>query len=171
MNLYLRLFWVLLKGRLGRYGSAINVVDPATIKLRVLPNDLDLNKHLNNGRYATMMDIGRLSLMQRCGVLRQARENGWYAVVSACNIQFKRPIKLFQEIELTTRLVCWNERCFVLKQVFYCNGKECATGWVKGQLRSGKRAVPINEVFGAIHFSGESPEMPQELPWGETRAA
>ena len=161
----------MLKGRLGRFGTAISIVDEATIKLRVLPNDLDLNRHLNNGRYATMMDIGRLSLMQRCGVLRQVRKNGWYAVVSACNIQFKRPIKLFQEIELTTQLVSWNDRSFVLKQIFRCNGKECAVGWVKGQLRRGNRAVPINEVFGAIHFSGKSPDIPAELPWDAPRAA
>jgi len=164
MNLYLRLFYVLLKGRLGRYGRGLAIIDPATIKIRVLPSDLDLNRHLNNGRYATMMDIGRLSLMQRCGVLRQAREKGWHAVVSACNLQFKRPIKLFQEIELTTKLVCWNDRCFVLKQVFHCDGKKCAVGWVKGQLRRGNRAVPIEEVFDSIRFSGKSPEAPKELP-------
>ena len=37
--------------------------------MRVLPNDLDLLWHMNNGRYLSLMDQGRVDLMVRraCG--------------------------------------------------------------------------------------------------------
>ena len=31
--------------------------------MRVWPNDLDTNAHMNNGRYLTLMDLGRFDLM------------------------------------------------------------------------------------------------------------
>ena len=48
MNLYSRLFWTLLRSlRL----PAIQFGDSLERSLRVLPNDIDINGHMNNGRY------------------------------------------------------------------------------------------------------------------------
>ena len=47
MNLYLRLLWTLLRSfRL----PAIAMGDTLVRGLRVMPNDLDINGHMNNGR-------------------------------------------------------------------------------------------------------------------------
>ena len=37
--------------------------------MRVWPNDLDTNAHMNNGRYLTLMDLGRFDLMTQCGLV------------------------------------------------------------------------------------------------------
>ena len=47
------------------------------LPLRVLPNDLDTNLHLNNGRYLTLMDLGRVDLMLRMGVMGELRRRRW----------------------------------------------------------------------------------------------
>ena len=41
----------------------IEPLEEATIGLRVWPNDLDLNMHVNSGRYLSFMDIGRVEIL------------------------------------------------------------------------------------------------------------
>lgn len=48
MNLYLRLLWTWLRAR---SKPAIAMGDTIELQLRVWPNDLDVNGHMNNGRY------------------------------------------------------------------------------------------------------------------------
>ncbi len=35
---------------------------------RVLPTDLDVLGHMNNGVYLSIMDLGRMDLLQRSGI-------------------------------------------------------------------------------------------------------
>ena len=54
MNLYLRLILLLFRIQgLPRRG----LFDASRVSFRVLPNDCDLNFHMNNGRYLTFMDL------------------------------------------------------------------------------------------------------------------
>ena len=47
-------------------------VGPArsVLVLRVLPNDLDINFHVNNGRFLTLCDLNRMDLFIRTGLLK-----------------------------------------------------------------------------------------------------
>src|ERR1700722_1818593 len=40
--------------------SRVDMFSPTRVSLRVWPNDLDVNFHVNNGRYLALADIGRL---------------------------------------------------------------------------------------------------------------
>ncbi|MDB5490660.1 MAG: Mesenchymal stem cell protein, partial [Micavibrio sp.] len=60
MNLYLRVLIVIFRALFGQ--PMTDVTTPQRIRLRVYPNDLDSNLHMNNGRYLTVMDLGRLNL-------------------------------------------------------------------------------------------------------------
>ena len=57
MNLLLRLFWILFQRRKQPQCGAF---DTLRVRSRVFPNDLDLNMHVNNGRYLTFADLGRV---------------------------------------------------------------------------------------------------------------
>ncbi|HEX8430337.1 MAG TPA: thioesterase family protein, partial [Longimicrobium sp.] len=70
MNLVLRLFYVALAA-LRR--PRLRPLDLSVVTFRVFPNDLDVNFHMNNGRYLTLMDLGRLDLLLRLGILRELR--------------------------------------------------------------------------------------------------
>lgn len=160
MNLYLRLQWLLITGG---FKPSAAVVDATSLQFRVLPNDLDVNLHLNNGRYVTIMDLGRVNLMQRVGLLRPVIRNNWLPLISGLQIQFLRPLKLFQKYSLQTRLACWDEIWFYIEQVLRSNEKDIARGIVRAQFRRGKAAVPVTEIMRAIDYSGESPELPESL--------
>ena len=45
------------------------------LTLRVCPGDLDTSLHMNNGRYWTLMDLGRTDLMLRSGFWRAVVRN------------------------------------------------------------------------------------------------
>ena len=161
MNLYLRLLWLVLTNG---YRGKLHIQDESAIRLRVWPNDLDLNGHLNNGRYATMMDLGRIDLLLRAGIVAEMRRSHWFPVVSDLSIQFKRPLKPFCKIDLKTTLVGWDERWFYFKQVFEYKGKACAVGWVQGQLRQGRKHVPTAEILDFLE-PRQRPDLPVDSPW------
>ena len=57
--------------------------DESRLTFRVLPNDLDLNLHMNNGRYLTFMDLGRVHLLAQNGLLAHIRRACWMPVLAA----------------------------------------------------------------------------------------
>jgi hypothetical protein len=69
MNLWFRLFWMLLKRP---WRKAADPFSTTVIRMRVWPLDLDLNRHVTNGRYFTMADIGRMDYVLKTGAFRTA---------------------------------------------------------------------------------------------------
>ena len=78
MNLLLRLIWVLLTARLR---GPLRLLDESRLRLLVLPTDLDTNLHMNNGRYLSIMDRGRMDYVMRVGLLRIVIRNRWMPLV------------------------------------------------------------------------------------------
>ena len=68
MNLYLRLLLMSLRARAGRGGRPLSIWDTAVTAFRVAPTDLDVLGHMNNGRYASLFDLGRFDLLVRTGI-------------------------------------------------------------------------------------------------------
>jgi acyl-CoA thioesterase FadM len=66
----------LLRVGIGLIGnSKVDLLATTRIRLRVWPNDLDFNLHVNNGRYLALADIGRVHWFVRTGVLGIARQH------------------------------------------------------------------------------------------------
>lgn len=158
MNLLVRLLYVLL-GSLRR--PRLGPLDESVIRLRVLPSDLDINLHLNNGRYLTLMDLGRVDLLIRLGVVREMRRRRWGGVVASATVRFRRPLNLFQRFELHTRLLCWDDRWFYMEQRFTRGGETAAVAVVKARFTAadGRRLAPA-EVVEATRHAMPSPPMP-----------
>lgn len=161
MNLYLRLLRILCAALFRRRN--ITALEGAVLGFRVLPNDLDPNWHVNNGRYLTLMDLGRIDLTLRMGFLRLVFRDGWMPVLGGATISFQRPLKLLQRYTLHTRLVGWDEKWLYLEQYFESEGKRVATAVVKGLIRGRDRSIPTAEVMRAVGFDLPSPEFPEHL--------
>ena len=134
MNLYLRLIWTLLRTR---HLPRINVRDQLERTFRVLPNDLDINRHMNNGRYLTMIDLMVIEYFARTGFLRVLMKNRWRPVVGGSVITYRKELKLGQPYTLRFRWdgsdAYWNylHFDFVSKE-----GRICASGYTKGAAAS-----------------------------------
>ena len=158
MNLYFRVLGVLLRFWTGTRRA--DPLGPSALSLRVWPNDLDPNRHLNNGRYLTLMDLGRFDLTLHSGLMREIIRRRWMPVLGDATITFQRPLKLFQRFTLTTTIVGWDEKWLYMEQTFERNGKRAATAMVKGLLRGADRNVPTAEVLAAVGVTVASPPLP-----------
>ncbi|WP_058726986.1 acyl-CoA thioesterase [Curtobacterium luteum] len=120
MNLYFRLLLLTLRTRLtsSRRGRGTSLWDEARTPFRVAPTDLDPLRHVNNGKYLSLLDLGRYDLLTRSGFWRAASERGWYAVVAAQTITYKRSLTLGQRFVLRTRVLGMDERSVYMEQTF-----------------------------------------------------
>ena len=165
MNLYLRLLIVLLRLiGLPRRGP----LEESRVAFRVLPNDCDVNLHMNNGRYLSFMDLGRLHLVAQIGLLPVIFRRRWRAALGAAEINFIRALAPFQKFELVTRLVTWDEKYAYMEQRFESEGVLCAHAFVKGLFLDRDGKVANSTVVAAIGHAGAPPPMPDELRiWAE----
>ena len=134
-------------------------LDTSIITLHVLLNDLDLNWHMNNGRFLTIMDLGRMDLLKRTGTLDQAIKNKWMPIVGTATIDFQRPLKLWQKYELHSRICGWDEKWIYLEQTFYSNEKIIAIGKIKGLLRGKDGNIPPQDIMEKLQAGITSPVM------------
>ena len=160
MNLYLRLLWLLWHMRgMARRG----LFNESRLTFRVLPNDLDLNLHMNNGRYLAFMDLGRVHLMAQAGLMAPVRRRRWMPVLAAAEITYLCSLNSFERFDLVTRVMTWDEKYVYMEQTFERDGELCAHAYVKGLFLSGEGRVPNAEVVAAIGYVGEAPAMPEAL--------
>ena len=166
MNLYLRLLFLLFRLiGLPRKGP----LEESRVAFRVLPNDCDINFHMNNGRYLSFMDLGRVHLVAQIGLLRVILRKRWGAALGAAEINFIRPLAPFQKFELVTRLVTWDEKYAYMEQRFESGGVLCAHAYVKGLFLDRGRRVGSPAVVAELGYTGAPPPMPEELRriWAE----
>ena len=123
MNLLLRLFLTfLLSPRRGH----LHVLDTCVTPFRVWPNDLDVLRHMTNGRYFTILDLARVDLMIRSRVWPQIKRQGWYPVVTLETMRFHRSLELWDRYDVATRVIGWDERHVFLDQAFIRDGVQVA---------------------------------------------
>ena len=169
MNLYLRLLVLALRMlRLPRRG----VLDDSRVSFRVLPNDCDVNLHMNNGRYLSFMDLGRVHLVVQMGLLRSIFSNRWKPVLAAAEINFIRQLTPFRRFELVTRVVTWDAKYVYMEQLFECGGELCAHAFVKGLFLGPEGRVGNAAVLAQLGHDAPAPAMPEELRiWSELGSA
>ncbi|WP_144761050.1 thioesterase family protein [Curtobacterium sp. 9128] len=158
MNLYFRLF--LLRLRVRR-GPRLSLWDEARTPFRVTLTDLDPLRHVNNGKYLSLLDLGRLDLMLRAGFWDALRDRGWFPVVAAQTITYKRSLTLGQRFDLRTRVLGVDERSVYLEQTFVRRGGVVARAVVQARfLRSGGGHVSPAELLDAVGGAPEDLALP-----------
>lgn len=158
MNLFLRLLWTLMVARFRPRAPALG---PVSTPFRVMPTDLDVLMHVNNGVYLSMMDLGRIDLMIRSRLFTTINERGWYPVVVAQTIQYRRSLKLFDRFDIVTRVLAWDDKSIMIEQRFVRRGEEIATALMRARfLRRTGGTVPMAELIAAAG----NPPTPTDVP-------
>jgi acyl-CoA thioesterase FadM len=161
MNLLLRIFWIWLTQTRGQQAKPL---DPTTIIVWTMLTDLDLNLHVNNGRYLTLADLGRMDWFVRTGCLRAARGRDWIPVIGDANARFIRQVGAFKRLRMETRLVGWNEKwAFLEHRMIEKSGKTACIVMVRGMFWSRSEGrVPPQVLLDATGNTGlVSPELPE----------
>jgi len=125
------------------------LMEESAIRLRVWPNDLDLNLHMNNGRYLSLMDLGRVDVMFHSGAFRLWFAKGWQPLVALSNIRHFKSLRLGQSFEIRTRILGWDEKWIYFEQRFTRKGGLHALAVVKALMAGNRRLISTEELFGA----------------------
>lgn len=165
-----RTFLVILRARWSIRGAAPlphNAL--GRLRLTTLPTDIDLLRHMNNGRYLSLFDLGRWDLLIRTGLADAMRERGWYAVVSSETITFRKSLTLWQRFDVETRLIGHDDRALYLEHRAVVKGEIYARAIIGARMlkRSGG-TVGHEELFAAV---GRPEGLPEVEPWVHEWAA
>jgi acyl-CoA thioesterase FadM len=158
VNLFLRLLAVILTAR--RRGM-LAIGAESVLHLRVFPGDVDVNGHMNNGRYLTVMDLGRADLMLRSGFREKVLKREWAPIVASTTLRFRRPLRPFQRYRLHSRILCWDEKWFFLEHRIERGGDVLAVSLARALFRRPGENVPSEEVLAA---AWRSPAAPPPFP-------
>jgi acyl-CoA thioesterase FadM len=168
MNLWLRLLWLIATARFR--GKLTPPFGTSELPFRVMPHDLDTSLHMNNGRYWTLMDLGRTDLMLRMGLWRAVLKHGWTPIVSAGKIRFRRELRLWRAFSLKSRILCWSDTWAVIEHrlVSRRDSREevvNAVALVRVGLydRKARAFVPIQRMMDVMGVEAKSPPPSSEV--------
>lgn len=151
MNLYLRVLWLFFRSR---FRSRLAPQDTAVTPFRVWPSDLDTLGHMNNGKYLSIMDLGRMDLMLRSHTWPRLKAARWYPVLAGQTIAYYRSLNPWMSFEVHTRILGFDDRWGFLEQTFVRNGVVHARAVVRSRFlkRSGGSVdhAELAELFGAV---------------------
>ncbi|MDO5677719.1 MAG: acyl-CoA thioesterase [Propionibacteriaceae bacterium] len=159
MNLYIRL---LLLRVLSTFRPRAGLWQTSRTPFRVMPTDLDVLGHMNNGKFLTLMDLGRLDLMLRTGMWQKLTKQGWYPVVAGQSITYRRSLNPFQKFDLYTRLVGYEGPWIYVEQQFCVGETLYAQAVVRARfLRKGGGSVDPAEVAALASEPDAGGRVPQ----------
>ena len=141
-----------------RRAPAMDATEVGRIRLRVVPTDLDVLGHMNNGVYLSLMDLGRMDLLVRTGAWKRLSALGMYPVMANESISFRKSLQPWQRFELETKLVGIDDKAVYCEQRFVVDGEIYAQAMTRGRfLRKGGGVVSVDDLttlleVDAAHF-------------------
>lgn len=127
---------------------------------RVLPWDLDTFLELNNGRTLTLLDLGRVGLAVRIGLMTALRREKWGLTVAGTSIRYRRRIRLFDRFEVRTRALGRDARFVYIHQTIWLRGEAACSALLRTALTDRNGIVPTDRVADAIGHPDWDPPLP-----------
>ena len=166
----------------GRRGRRIALTDVSRSRFRVWPTDLDVLRHMNNGKYLSIMDVGRYDLTQRTGIFELMKHEGWYPVVVAQTISYRKSLNPWKRFVIESRIIGLDEQAVYMEQRFVRPAP--AGSGIAGRpeiyaraivrariLRRAGGLVPVEEILAKVGTTAEEMRLPEDvLAWARSTA-
>lgn len=131
-------------------------------RFRVLPHDIDINLHLNNGRYLQLIDLNRAEWLIRTGIWAVIRRNRWRPILGSVAVQYRRELRLWDVARIETRLLGWDKRWTYLEhRVVNSAGRSMALSLAKAGFRTGGRWVEPDDLAAQLPYPLAAPPLPE----------
>jgi acyl-CoA thioesterase FadM len=131
--------------------ARVDVLATTCVRIRIWPNDLDANLHVNNGRYLTLADLGRFDWFVRTGAYETAKRQGVLPVVGDSIAKYRRELRLFQKVEIQSRLVGWSGRWGFLEHRFVRHGRVVAMVGVRGTFSGANGTIDSWDLLAQLN--------------------
>ena len=145
---YLRLFRVVIQSSFKKRQNLL--YEESKIKLRVFPQDIDPFMELNNGRYVTLLDLGRFGYGANVKISKFLNEHKWSLTIVGTYNEYRFRLRLFQKFTLKTKIIGYDEKWFYFFQKAERNNKTHMASVVKFAFTSKKGIVFPKEVIKAM---------------------
>jgi acyl-CoA thioesterase FadM len=126
--------------------------DAAVVTGRVWPTDADVTA-TNNAAYLVFLEMARIDLQLRTGLLRLAARRRWAAPLASIHVRFRKPLRRFQRFRVSARLVYWDEKWLYLAQEIEREGEVVATALAKSLVVGPEGRVAPSDVASALGAS------------------
>lgn len=163
MNHYIRLFFTLLFAKLK---TKVDVFETTEKRFRVMPWDLDLLGHMNNGTYLQVADVARVGWMNQTGILRLIVKNKWGAILGGNIIHYRKSLTLFEKYKVRTKLLGWHDKWVFLEHRFVDHRDRLVCSCLSRAAlrdRKAKKWVSIQELSLDILGRHQLPELPEKV--------
>lgn len=170
MNKLLRTLWLVLVS--ARRRPKLSALDVSHTPFRVRLTDIDTLRHMNNGVYLSMADLGRMDLMIRSGMFDRLRAKGWYPVVANQTVSYRKSLDLWTKYDLQTKLLGVDDRGVYVQQRFVVDGEIHAEMIMRARfLKRTGGTVSIEELKEAAGVDVSVLEIPEwVLRWAADAA-
>jgi acyl-CoA thioesterase FadM len=157
--------WLLAMTVKSKGRPTLEIGDVAKASFMVLPTDIDLLGHMNNGRYPSYMDLARVDMTIRTGMQQVLERAGIYAVVGQSSMVYRRSLDLWQRFDIETAVLGADERAIYLQQRFVVDGELHARGVVQARfIEKGVGTAKIARVVEVLEAAGLAVELPELDP-------
>jgi len=141
--------------------SRVELLSTTRVWMRVWPNDLDFNLHVNNGRYLTLADIGRMDWFVRTRLWAIAREENALPVVGDAIAKFRKELGVLQKFCIETRMLGWDERWGFIEHRFVRGGRVLGVVAIRGVFKGSNGPVRPSVLLAKLGLNADSPALPQ----------
>ena len=149
--------------------APIKMGDTIELKMRVWPQDLDINGHMNNGRYMTITDLALVEYLTRTGFIKVAFTNGWRPMLGGSIISYRKSLKPLTLYTLRFSITCWDARWNYMTFEFLQDGTMMARGHSKGALVGSTGFISSADARGVMGLEPSSPAFPVSVcAWIDT---
>lgn len=127
-----------------------NAYDAVSLPLRVMPWDCDLNFHINNGRYLSIMDVARVQLYLATGIVPVLMKYKWSPVVTSSHLLYRRSVNIFERYDLTSQFVGRTDKFLIVEHRFKVKGKTAVLSYVALAFRDKQGVVSSDRLVEAF---------------------
>lgn len=135
-------------------GKLSSPLDAAYLPLRVMPWDCDLNLHINNGRYLSILDLARTQLYMATGIMPLLIGlNRWDSVVVSAHIVYRRSIDIFVKYQISSRFIGRTDKFLVIEHQFIVNGNIAVLAYVSVAFTKKAGLIKTDDFIDDIGLS------------------
>ncbi|ARE40318.1 Mesenchymal stem cell protein DSCD75 [Rhodovulum sp. P5] len=130
------------------------------------PWDLDVWWELNNGRTLTLLDLGRIPLARRVGLIDTLRRERWGLTMAGVSVRYRRRVRMFDRFEIHSRCVGWDDRFIYIEQGMWRRGDWANHALYRSAVTDENGIVATDRVVRAMGVDPVSPPCPTGSPRG-----
>ncbi|WP_255477987.1 acyl-CoA thioesterase [Serratia sp. OS31] len=162
MNLYLRLLWILISS-CWKPRMSMDALT-SSLQTRVWLNDIDINLHMNNGRYLTVCDLNRVDMFIRTGLMKLMLKRRWSPIVSQLSMDYKKALQPFQRYQVSMTITHWDDRYFYATHTFSVGDRIVALGTSQAVVLGKEGVVAPEEVVKSVQQYQQAKESKPTAP-------